>query len=198
MHAPVQVVGARFDLILSDPAWTFEDKLGKRGAAANYAEQGIEALLRLPVARIASANSVHLMWVVDTHLPEGIALLTGWGYQYVGVPFVWAKKTSRGNRHFGLGRTTRKEVELVLLGRRGKGLPRVSASVRQMIEAPVREHSRKPDEIRDRIVELYGDVRRLEMNARTRALGWHSWGFDVGASDQTLRSVNAPLRVNFT
>jgi N6-adenosine-specific RNA methylase IME4 len=41
---------------------------------------------------------------------------------------------------------------------------------------PPREHSRKPDQVRDMIVELCGDVPRVELFARTTADGWDAWG----------------------
>lgn len=186
------VCNARFPIIYSDPAWVFDDEIGSRGAASRYERQSAEDLKALPVGRLASANSLHFMWCVSTHLKLGIELLETWGFAYVDVVFVWAKKTSRGNRHFGLGRSSRKETELCLLGRRGNGLPRRSASVRQLIEAPLGEHSAKPPETRDRIVQLYGDVQRIELNARARAAGWHAHGYGVGAGDQELREVLLP------
>ena len=192
VRAVTLVRDARFSLVSSDPAWVFDDKLGARGAAANYTEQQAVDLLDLPVPRITSANAVHLMWCVDTHLKLGIQLLERWGFAFVGVPFVWSKRTSTGKCHFGLGRATRKGVELVIMGRRGAGIRRVSASVRQEIVAPVGRHSEKPQLFYDRVVALYGDVQRLEMNARIRRPGWHGWGDEIGANDQTLRTVLGP------
>lgn len=49
----------------------------------------------------------------------------------------------------------------------------------QVVRAPRREHSRKPDEVRDRIAQLLGDVPRIELFARTRAAGWDAWGAEL-------------------
>lgn len=85
--------------------------------------------------------------------------------------------------HIGMGQTTRCNVELCLLGVRGR-LGRVDAGVRQLVTAPLGEHSAKPPEIRDMIVRLLGDRPRLEMFARERVDGWAAWGFDApGGSD---------------
>lgn len=79
----------------------------------------------------------------------------------------------------GQGSHTRANAELCLLGRRGRGVKRISAGVRSEILEPAGAHSEKPQEARDRIVALLGDVPRLEMFARTKAPGWDAWGNEV-------------------
>ena len=81
-----------------------------------------------------------------------------------------------------MGNYTRANTEDCLFAIKGKPV-RQSAAVRQFIEAPVREHSRKPDEGRDRLVDLMGDVPRIELFARTAAPGWDTWGNEVGKLD---------------
>ena len=71
-----------------------------------------------------------------------------------------------------------KGTELCLLGRRGKVKP-VRHNVRQLVEAIRYEHSHKPDEVRDRIVELCGDLPRIELFARQKVEGWDCWGNEV-------------------
>lgn len=85
--------------------------------------------------------------------------------------------------HIGMGQSTRANAEFVLLGLRGR-MGRVAAGVRQILMSPLREHSAKPPEVRERIVQLLGDRPRLEMFARERAPGWSAWGNQVpGGSD---------------
>lgn len=43
----------------------------------------------------------------------------------------------------------------------------------------VERHSRKPAEVRERIVRLLGDVPRIELFARERVPGWDAWGNEV-------------------
>lgn len=83
---------------------------------------------------------------------------------------------------FGLGHHTRGNVELVLLGQRGRGLDRVDRAVRQVVLAPRGEHSAKPEEVQDRIERLYGERRRLEMFARRPRAGWDLFGNQVDGS----------------
>jgi N6-adenosine-specific RNA methylase IME4 len=96
---------------------------------------------------------------------------SAWGFRYSTVAFVWNKVTSKGRPFFGGGKATRKGAELCLLFLRGS-LDRRSASVRQVITAPVREHSRKPDEIYDRIEALVAGP-YLELFSRTMRAGWN-------------------------
>ena len=81
----------------------------------------------------------------------------------------------------GMGHKTRANAEVVLLGTRGKP-KRKSASVRQIIDSIPREHSRKPDEIYERIEKLMGkNVLKIELFARHRRKGWKSWGNGIRA-----------------
>ena len=80
--------------------------------------------------------------------------------------------------HFGMGHWTRQNDEACLFAVRGKP-HRVSAGVRSSITAPVREHSQKPDEARDRLVSLMGDVKRIELFARTKHAGWDAMGKEL-------------------
>lgn len=57
-------------------------------------------------------------------------------------------------------------------------------AVHQVIESPVEEHSKKPEETRRRIVELLGDVPRIELFARQRSPGWDVWGNEIGEQDE--------------
>jgi N6-adenosine-specific RNA methylase IME4 len=119
------------------------------------------------------------MWTTDAHLPQALELGAAWGFAYSTVAFVWAKRTHTGRVwKFGGGHATRKGAELCLLFLRG-WLARKSASVRQLVVAPVDpRHSTKPAEVRDRIMNL-ADGPYLEMFARERGAGWDAWGDQV-------------------
>jgi N6-adenosine-specific RNA methylase IME4 len=143
-----------------------------------------EAIRRLPIARIASADAELFLWTTDPMLPLALELLDAWGFTYQGIAFAWCKRTRTGKMwHIGMGYTTRKNIELCLLARRGRGLKRVRADVRQIVDEPVREHSRKPDCIHDRIVRLYGDRPRIELFARQQVPGWKAHGNAIDGLD---------------
>ena len=106
--------------------------------------------------------------------------MEAWEFTYKTAAFVWVKKNARsGGNYMGLGAYTRANAEVCLLGvspgfKAGEGGR--SHKVHQVIEAPFEGHSKKPDETRRRIVELLGDVPRIELFARQRADGWDAWG----------------------
>ena len=167
-------------MIYADPPWRYTQK-GLQGAAEkHYPTMGIDEICALPVADLAAPDSVLFLWATFPQLPEALRLINAWGFQYKSVAFVWLKKNRKSESWFyGLGFWTRGNAEVCLLGVTPgfKAKTQIRAhNVHQIIEAPFEGHSKKPDETRQRIVELLGDVPRLEMFARQRADGWDAWG----------------------
>ena len=136
----------------------------------------------LPVRDICEDDSVCFMWAADAFIPDAIEVLRAWGFEYKTVAFVWLKKEKSGKQTCYMGQWTCKNMELVLLGTRGKMTKHlVSRKVRQLQEA-IRErtiHSRKPNLIREKIVEMFGDIPRVELFARNVTEGWDVWGNEV-------------------
>jgi N6-adenosine-specific RNA methylase IME4 len=184
-----------FACVYVDPPWRFRTYTpaspGNRAPENHYGVMTIEGLRALPVKRIAAPDAHLFMWTTMPMLEQSFGVLHAWGFAYSSCAFVWLKLrrsfNSRqlrmvsdlaGDMHTGLGLTTRKNAELCLLGRRGSP-KRLAKDVREVIVAPVREHSRKPDEAIERI-ERYCPGPRVELFARTSRAGWTSWGRDVG------------------
>ncbi len=168
----------QFDIIYADPPWSYNDKSSHRGGAArHYSTQSIEWIASLLVSQIAADDAVLFLWATWPTLPDAIAVIEAWGFTYKTCAFNWVKR-NRNNQgwHVGMGAYTRANSEPCLLATRGNILERRSRSVRQIVEAPIEEHSRKPPEVRDRIVELFGDRPRIELFARERSPGWEAWG----------------------
>lgn len=175
-----------FGAILADPPWqwTARSAAGEgRSATRHYRTRDLEYLAALPVGRLARPDCALFLWVVDPMLSAGLALLERWGFRFATVAFTWVKRTAAGRAAFGCGYWTRANPEMCLLGTRGRPRRR-SAGVPQLLEAPVREHSRKSDEVAERIEALV-DGPYVELFARVRRPGWASWGdqldrFDAG------------------
>lgn len=109
-------------------------------------------------------------------LPEALQVIEAWGFQYKTIAFNWIKQNKSGAGLFwGLGNWTRSNSEICLLAVRGKP-KRVSAAVHSVILSPIQQHSRKPEETRDRTVKLMGDIPRIELFARQATPGWDIWG----------------------
>ena len=176
-----------YKIIYADPPWRFEVRDRKTGLEkspdAHYETMtlGDLQLIQAPSA----SSSLLAMWDYDPMLPEALELAAAWGFKFTTVLFRWIKTTNGQLRlfdptpkpHFGMGYHTRGGgCEEVWLFKRGKGLPVLDHGIRKEFFAPKREHSRKPDEVAKWLVDLYGDVHRLEMFARTEREGWDSWG----------------------
>lgn len=145
----------------------------------------IEELCALPVERLAEKDCLLFLWATFPQLPEALQLIKAWGFTFKTVAFVWLKRNKKSPTWFyGLGYWTRGNAEICLLAKRGKPKRR-SAGVHQFIISPVEEHSKKPDVTRDKIVELAGDLSRVELFARQKTPGWDVWGNEV-TSDLTL------------
>ena len=116
------------------------------------------------------------MWATYPKMQEALDLIEAWGFTYKSIAFQWIKQNRSGNGYFfGLGRWTRGNSEPCLIAVKGKP-KRISAGVGQLVFAPLRKHSQKPDEVREKIVELMGDLPRIELFAREAAPGWDAWG----------------------
>lgn len=174
----------RFKTILADPPWAFKTYTGGKGtphrsAEDHYSTVETTGLAQIPVADAAEKDCALFMWAVDSHLEDAMALAEAWGFKFKTIAFIWVKTTAAGEPRMGMGYWTRKQAEVCLLFTRGKP-KRIGKGVRQVIMAPRREHSRKPDEQYDRIEALV-DGPGLELFARQHARpGWTCWGNEVG------------------
>jgi len=139
----------------------------------------IEDIYNLPINQIAADDCILFIWVTFPLLIEGIETIKKWGFKYKTCAFNWVKRNKKTHSWFwGLGKWTRSNSEICLLATKGKP-KRISRSVHQVCDARIMEHSKKPDEIRDKIVELCGDLPRIELFARNTYPGWDAWGNEV-------------------
>jgi site-specific DNA-methyltransferase (adenine-specific) len=170
----------KYSVIYADPPWRYQDRTPPQGGAeAHYPTMKLEDICGLPIAEICEENCVLFMWATYPLLPEAIKVLQSWGFTYKSVAFTWVKENKSGNGFFfGLGRWTRGNPEICLLGVKGKP-KRISASVANLTISPLQRHSQKPDIIREKIVDLLGDLPRIELFARKSAQGWDSWGNEI-------------------
>lgn len=186
----------QYGAILADPPWAFKTFGGKtgtphRGAHDHYSTVTTESLGTLQVREIAAKDCALFMWVVDSHLEEAMTLGKAWGFQFKTLAFVWEKLSNRGKRSIGMGYWTRKQAEVCLLFVKGKPR-RLDKGVRQIISAPKREHSRKPEAQYERIERLVGGP-YVELFARQNPRPtWDAWGNEVGKLGTAFSSDRAP------
>ena len=183
MKEDIFTTNKRYDVIYADPPWrflTYSEKGKNRSAERHYPTMAKEAIKALPVRRISAKDSVLFLWVPAPCLIEGLELIKAWGFTYKTVAFTWVKQNKRNDKPFmGLGYYTRANAEYCLIATKGKVLKRQSRSVSSVIISHIERHSKKPDEVRDRIVKLFGDRHRIELFAREKADGWDCFGNEV-------------------
>jgi N6-adenosine-specific RNA methylase IME4 len=179
-----------YEIILADPPWSYRDSAnaGKRGAVHKYQTMSLPEICALNVTSLAAPDCLLALWWVPPMPAEALEVVEAWGFTLKTMKgFTWHKTTKHGKSHFGMGHWTRANTEDCLFAVRGKP-KRANADVSQFIEAPHGRHSAKPDEVRERLVRLMGDVPRLEMFAREAIPGWDVWGNEVESTIE-LRST---------
>ncbi len=179
-----------YRVIYADPPWTFStySRKGKgRSAEAYYDCMSLEEIKAVPVKQWAAKDCVLFLWTTDPLLEQALGVIRAWGFTYKTVGFHWAKlKRSAAHDQYtdqsffsGLGFWTRANPELCLLATRGNPHRR-KANVQKLVISPRREHSRKPDEVYERI-EALCEGPYLELFARSTRDGWHNRGVEVDA-----------------
>ncbi len=177
----MKIPDKKYKIIYADPPWSYRDKAtqGNRGAACKYDTMSQKELKQLPVASIADKDCVLFMWVTMPLLNECFELIKSWGFDYKTVAFTWVKKNKISDSWFlGMGNWTRANAELCLIATKGNP-KRISASVHSVIDTRIQKHSKKPDLVADKIVELCGDIPRIELFARDVKPGWDAWGNEI-------------------
>jgi len=182
--------------ILADPPWRFATwdnatTVKARGperhgtytsARVHYLTMTLDEMVALPVRELTADDCALFLWASWPMLEAALILIRSWGFEYKTAAFVWAKAHAGQLEMFqdhvdplmGMGYWTRANSEPCLLATRGNP-KRLNADVRQAIIEPRREHSRKPDCVRERIERLV-EGPYLELFARSRREGWDAWG----------------------
>lgn len=149
------------------------------GAEGHYSLMSMDEIKQIPIDKLADDNCALFLWTTFPYLDEQIKLFEHWGFKYKTLGFSWIKTNKKnGKPFFGVGYYSKSNCEVCLLGIKGKMKP-ISNKVSSVIISPRREHSRKPDEARIKIVDLFGDVPRIELFARQQVEGWDCWGNEV-------------------
>src|SRR3990167_10912183 len=172
----------KYQIIYADPPWFYNKrnlvgKDGKRnnfawGATNHYAVMKTKDICELPIPSLSDDNSILFLWATFPRLPDALQVIEAWGFKYKTVGFTWIKIMKNGGvRMDGLGNYTMSNAEVCLIATKGK-IKRVKTGVKQIVLSPKTRHSEKPTEVRDRIVQLMGDLPRVELFARQKTEGW--------------------------
>ena len=172
----------KYDIIYADPPWAYLWGKGKDGGhfapEKHYQTMSTEEICSLDIKRIANKNCALFIWTTMPCLPDVIKVIKAWGFKYKTCAFTWVKIKNDGQPLAGMGSYTKANAELCLLAMRGH-IKSVDKTVRQIVMSQRQGHSVKPLEVRDRIVQLFGDIPRIELFARQKIDGWDCWGDEV-------------------
>jgi len=180
----------KYQIILADPPYSYYNDsnaaydcttvVGMRRPPYNVMSS--ESIKNLPIQEISAKNCILFIWTTDYHLEKCLGIIKFWGFQYKTVGFAWLKKNKQNKPVCFTGAYTMKSgIELCLLATRGKNAHKLvkKKNVRALIESQRTKHSEKPAEVKDRIVELVGNLPRIELFARQKTKGWDAWGNEV-------------------
>jgi N6-adenosine-specific RNA methylase IME4 len=179
----------KYSIIYADPPWEYDDKAlaGNRGACCKYQVMNIEEIKKLPVSALADDDCILFLWATFPKLQEALDLIKAWGFIFKTKAFTWIKKNKNGSTFIGMGRWTRSNDEIILLAVKGQP-KRKDAGISSIVYADIQEHSKKPDIFRTKIIQLVGDLPRIELFARTKVHGWDTWGNDQKLKAQPLEA----------
>ena len=165
----------KYKIIYADPAWKYWSKSAVNNTkwmkikplSEHYDTMTTQDIKQLPVKDIIDDDCACFLWVTDSHLKEWIEVLESRGFKYKTIAFNWIKKTNKWNTFKNVAPRTLKSSEICLLWTKGRMTQyKKNNSVEQLVEAERTKHSKKPDEVRKRIEELFWEIPRLEMFAR--------------------------------
>ena len=148
-----------------------------------------KGICEMEVSKITDENCILFIWGTWPRLPDCLEVVKAWGFTYKTLGFNWYKENKNGSLFFGMGYWTRSNTEYCLLATKGHP-KRIDANVFQVIRHPRLRHSEKPAVVRDKIVELVGDIPRIELFARQKTHGWDVWGNEVDNDMPLLQVMN--------
>lgn len=180
----------QYDLIYTDPAWSYNKKVGQGIADDQYSTMCLEDIGKLPVNQLLKDDGVVYMWITFPFLNMIEYICDYWGLEYVTVGFNWIKLNDDGTPFFGIGHHTKSNGEVCVILRKGKGLKVQDNSISQVIMTKKDKHSKKPHICYSHIERLYPDASKLEMFARHRREGWNVWGNQAPKEQQNKLPEN--------
>jgi len=173
--------GHKFTTVMADLPWRFTNRTGKiapeHRRLLRYSTLSLKEICALPVADHMEKTAHCYLWVPNALLPDGLAVLSAWGFEYKSN-LIWHKvRKDGGSDGRGVGFYFRNVTEVILFGIRGKNARTLAPARSQvnLFSSRKREHSRKPDEQYD-IIERCSPGPYLELFGRGVRDRWTVWG----------------------
>ena len=176
------------NIIYADPPWHYGSKSAVNNTTGSaikplsdhYSTMSLQELKNMSIKNMTKDDAACFMWVTDSHIDEALEVLRSWGFAYKTIAFNWIKTTSKGNYCKNVAPWTMKSSEICLLGIKGRMTKYKQANnIESLVIAQRTQHSQKPNEVRKRIEDLFGDLPRIELFAREKTDGWDVWGDEI-------------------
>jgi len=177
----------KYNIIYADPPWSFNSSIYQDGGRTfnkkieeHYQTMSVDDIKNLPVKNITDKDCILFLWSTDSHLPEALEVIKSWNFKFKTIGFTWVKQYKSGSYCYNFGAYTLKSTEICLIALKGK-LKNIKKSnnIKGLVFAERTKHSKKPDIVRNKIVELCGNLPRIELFARQKTDGWDAWGNEV-------------------
>ncbi len=186
----------KYKIIYADPPWSYRKSKGRGVAQNHYQTMKDQDLRNFDFKSIVDDDCALICWVVFPKISECISIIEGWGFEIKTLFASWIKTNPRQHlkqksflptdfidRFTGLGYYTRQNCEVCLLATKGNMYQYVKRKdISSVVIEPIEGHSKKPDKVRQMIVDLFGDLPRIELFAREKAKGWDVFGNEVKES----------------
>ena len=186
MKVDIYNIDKRYNIIYADPPWEYKQKqinfqnYDKGKKYINSVEEHYNTMskkdlenMKETIQKIAEKDCLLFMWATCPNLDVAIDLGRYWGFEYKTVAFVWDKQRTN------YGFYTLSQCELCLVFKQGKIPKKQANNIKQFLSEHVSEHSKKPEEIRNRIDLMFNNQKRIELFARQEVEGWDCWGDEV-------------------
>lgn len=184
----------KYKIIYADPPWKYNDKRQnpntdrpKKYGGITYDVMETEEICDLPIKNITDENCILFMWATFPNMLNALQVIKAWGFKYKTLGFSWIKTNKNQGYFFGIGSYTKSNCEVCLIGVKGKP-DIINDKISSVLISPINGHSKKPDVVRNKIIQLMGDISRIELFARTKIHGWDTWGNDEKLELQPLEA----------
>lgn len=171
----------KYQIIYADPPWRYEDNSAtpNRRIERHYSTMLLDEIKKLEVP--SDKDAILYLWSSAPKLEEALEVMNAWGFKYRSN-MVWDKEV------IGMGYWFRIQHELLLVGVKGKIIhtPDKHMRIGSVYRSRRREHSKKPNTIRNLIFQWYPKENKLELFARQRYEGWDAWGDELPNTTQKI------------
>ena len=171
----------KYSIIYADPPWQYKESWGN--GQVGYETMNSKDIYALPVSEITMDQAHLYLWVTNPFLAEGLEVCKSWGFDYKTL-ITWIKTYKNGKPEMGMGYYFRSCTEHIIFGVKGKMKCQNKITRNMFYAVNSRNHSQKPNCVKNMIVNCSGDLSRIELFSRQETDGWDSWGNETKKFNQ--------------